>query len=321
MAQIFISYSGIDRKITDALIKELLIHEHTIAESSLELGSRIGNRIFNSADVYIILITSDAVNYSKRFYNEMIELRNYVAYSRDKLLIPIFIGDVDLKQLPESVISIKGIHVSNDKPDTIREIAIKIDEAIHSFLGRALAKEQENEVIKDNIKNSAPIYIQATLKELTTRENRFRIYALFWYILGFVALLLGVFALVWMSNNGLADFNGQEIWSKTVFYGIKSLMIIVLLIATSKYSFNLGKSYMNESLKVSDRIHAISFGKFYLQVFEQRLNPDELKDIFRDWNISNQSSFANLKSSEYDPKLLESLTNLVNKLKSSDNEK
>lgn len=74
---------------------------------------------------------------------------------------------------------------------------------------------------------------------------------------------------------------------------------------------------MNESLKVSDRIHAISFGKFYLQVFEQSLTPEELKDIFRDWNINNQSSFAELKSSEYDPKLLESISNLIDKLKNS----
>ncbi|EPR69172.1 hypothetical protein [Cyclobacterium qasimii] len=143
-------------------------------------------------------------------------------------------------------------------------------------------------------------------------------YAIIWYGLGFLALIAGVAGTIWLSNPGLADFGEKENWSKTIFFAIKSALIIILLIASSKYSFNLGKSYMNETMKIADRIHAISFGKFYLQVFNKRIETEELKDIFRDWNISNQSSFMGQKSEDFDPKLLDKISEVIDKIKGND---
>ena len=73
---------------------------------------------------------------------------------------------------------------------------------------------------------------------------------------------------------------------------------------------------MSESLKIADRIHAISFGKFYLQVFNDKINPDEIKEIFRDWNINNQmNNFSNQSSSDYDPKIIERSIELIDKIR------
>lgn len=73
---------------------------------------------------------------------------------------------------------------------------------------------------------------------------------------------------------------------------------------------------MSESLKIADRIHAISFGKFYLQVFNDKINPDEIKEIFRDWNINNQlNNFSNQSSSDYDPKIIERSIELIDKVR------
>jgi hypothetical protein len=116
----------------------------------------------------------------------------------------------------------------------------------------------------------------------------------------------------------LSVFKGHENWSLTTFYALKSIFIIILLIAASKYSFTLAKSYMSESLKIADRIHAISFGKFYLQVFNDKINPDEIKEIFRDWNINNQlNNFSNQSSSDYDPKIIERSIELIDKIRNT----
>ena len=73
---------------------------------------------------------------------------------------------------------------------------------------------------------------------------------------------------------------------------------------------------MSESLKIADRIHAISFGKFYLQIFKNNLNPNDIKEIFRDWNINNQeNNFSKQNSDDYDPKLLEKAIEIVNRVK------
>ena len=85
--------------------------------------------------------------------------------------------------------------------------------------------------------------------------------------------------------------------------------------------FSLGKSYSSESLKSSDRIHAIRFGEFYLRAFGDKTKWEELKEVFQHWNIDRNSSFASLDVSQFDPKILESLTDLIKVVGGSKDEK
>jgi translation elongation factor EF-G len=96
---------------------------------------------------------------------------------------------------------------------------------------------------------------------------------------------------------------------------LKSIIIVGLLIACSKYAFNLGKSFINEALRNADRLHAIAFGKFYLQAFGDRISsPEEIKEVFQNWNIDKDSAFQKLDTNSYDPKFNESLVEIIKNL-------
>jgi hypothetical protein len=276
-------------------------------------------RAISSSDVIIPIITQYSLK-SENFLNELVQLKNYSNHRNDKLLIPIVAGEVDLEDLPESLFSINFITLRNKlSQNEIAEIVKKINVAINSFLGKKIATDEIAQEIKDKIEKTAPSYISETITDLKKGERYQRRTALFWYILGFLSLISGIAVAFWFSNITLSVFNGQENWSLTTFYALKSIFIIILLIASSKYSFTLAKSYMSESLKIADRIHAISFGKFYLQVFNDRLNPEEIKEIFRDWNINNQTNnFSNQSASDYDPKIIERTIELIDKIKNID---
>lgn len=271
--------------------------------------------IFNS-DIIIPIITQYSLK-SNNFLNELVQLRNYTSYRDDKLLIPVVTGDVDFENLPESLFSINFITIRDKLSESeISQIVKKINDAINSFLGKKIATEEKALEIKEKIAKTAPSYISETILDLNRREKYQRRIALFWYVLGFISLISGIVVAFWFSTITLDVFKGNENWSLTTFYALKSIFIIILLVASSKYSFILAKSYMSESLKIADRIHAISFGKFYLQVFNDRINPEEIKEIFRDWNINNQSNnFSNQSTSEYDPKIIERAIDLLYKLK------
>ena len=58
-------------------------------------------------------------------------------------------------------------------------------------------------------------------------------------------------------------------------------------------------------------MHAISFGKFYLRVFGSNASWPEVKEAFQHWNIDRSSTFSNLATSEFDPKMFESLIELA----------
>ena len=269
-----------------------------------------------SSDVIIPIITEYSLK-SENFLNEIVQLRNYTNHRNDKLLIPIVAGEVDFESLPESLFSINFIRLINKlSQNEIAEIVRKINISINSFLGKKIATDEIAQEIKEKIEKTAPSYIAETITGLEKREKYQRRTAFIWYILGFLSLVSGIAVVFWFSNITFSVFKGQENWSLTTFYALKSLFIIVLLIASSKYSFTLAKSYMSESLKIADRNHAISFGKFYLQVFNDRINPEEIKEIFRDWNINNQlNNFSNQSSSDYDPKIIERTIELIDKIK------
>jgi hypothetical protein len=114
-----------------------------------------------------------------------------------------------------------------------------------------------------------------------------------WYVLGFVTLIGGV----WFAFGGLSGLDklvNQNYWLYVLVI-LKSIIIVGLLIACSKYAFNLGKSFINEALRNADRIHAIAFGKFYLQAFGNRISsPEEIKEVFQNWNIDKDSAFQKL---------------------------
>ena len=319
MAKIYILHNREDDTIVRSLMKSLVELGHELVLSDFEIGHDINESLKNemtSADIQIALISNNSLN-SNIFMNDLLQLRNYSTHSKfRKLFIPIFYPDISFNELPNTIRNIQGIILKNE--NTPQDLALEIDNAINSFYGKQIAIEEQDKEVKDKIETSAPLYIEQTLSDLKSKESNMKTYALIWYALGFLTLLAGVAATVWLSNSGLAEFGETENWSKTIFFAIKSALIIILLIASSKYSFTLGKSYMNETMKIADRIHAISFGKFYLQVFNKRIEAEELKDIFRDWNISNQSSFMGQKSEDFDPKLLEKVIELIDKIKGKD---
>lgn len=325
MAKIYIPrirYNNDDNSVYKNIVLKLTSLGHNVLVDDLEYGNEIEKsfkNLLNVAQIIIPIITEETLK-SNHFYNELIQLRNYTSHSREnKLLIPIVDSSLSIDLLPDILITINFIQLESHSDYSYERAAKKINDAINSFLGKKIATEEKAQELKEKIENKAPGYISETLIELTSREKYQRNIATFWYILGFLSIISGIAVAYLFANHGIIQFKGKENWSLTVFYSLKSLFIIILLISSSKYCFNLAKSYMVESLKVADRIHAISFGKFYLQVFDQQLDSNELKEIFRDWNINNTTtSFSNQTASEFDPKIFEKTAEIIDKIRNKE---
>jgi hypothetical protein len=108
----------------------------------------------------------------------------------------------------------------------------------------------------------------------------------------------------------LKTFNNSQSqdYAHYVLLGLKSLIVVGLLLAASKYAFTLGKTYMSDALKNADRIHAISFGRFYLRAYGEKATWPELKEVFQHWNIDRGSPLSSLDTSSFDPKILETIS-------------
>ncbi len=309
--KIFLSFSSHDLPLVARVRERLIDLGHEILHTGEEIatGQDLKEQIKSSlevADVFITIITENSIKSNWVVY-EFGLFSEYVSQNEGKkLLIPVVIDNVNPPPIFHKILYIKG------ESDNILAIVESIQIAISRFEGRRFAKEKRAEKLRETLEVSAADYIQETISWLENKETNLKRKADLWYFLGYIALIIGVGIASYITITGLGTKNE---WTHILLLTVKAAFIILLLLSASKYSFNLAKTYMNESLKNSDRIHAISFGKFYLQVFGNSIDKGDIKEVFREWNLEKKSGFHELNSNDFDPKLIDIITKTIETVK------
>jgi hypothetical protein len=110
----------------------------------------------------------------------------------------------------------------------------------------------------------------------------------------------------------------QSVLIHTIFSSVINALKIALFSAISRLCYILGKSFMAESTKIRNTIHAISFGDFYLNAYGAEVTRYEVRDILSEWNTNSTNPPINVANhepcDEYDPiilKLLDEINNLI----------
>ena len=308
--KIYLSYSYEDVSIIDK-IKEALIENgyETLSANDVKLGEMLYNSIFDfikTSDYFVILLSENYIN-SEHSQSELNRIMGY-AKSVGKSIFPVLLEDVKLP------LELSNILYLNAKRLSPNEVAEKLIINLGRLEGEKLAKEEKTFERTERIKVSISDYIEPTIADLKQRESKLKTTGNIWNFVGYISLLVGVGASVALILNR-SDLSADNGVYQTIFLAIKGGILLTLLLSSSKYAFTISKSYINESLKVADRIHAISFGKFYLKVFEKELNSNDFKEIFQHWNLSKESSFSTISTENYDSKSLESIIKLIENLK------
>jgi len=308
--KIFLSYSEKDRQLAESIIQGLVEQGHIIIHPEIEFSSsnkmleeRL-KKIIKDADILLIIYTENTkdsywINYEYGVFNE------YVNENPNKAVIPIYFDNVIIPFEFFNLLQIKGVR------NNISELLIRLNHIIGTFQGKRIKQQEINQEIKQKIEQSSSSYVEETLKRLSGLEKNYKNIAAFWYLLGYFSILIGIMIAIWFAVCGPRNFENLP---EILLLSVKTAVIVILLLASSKYCFNLAKTYMNESLKNSDRIHAISFGKFYMQVFDNNVDSRDLKEVFREWNLDKPSQFLNMNTKDYDPQFIEMVVKIIDEV-------
>jgi hypothetical protein len=317
MATIYLSHTNSDLEFARDLGRHLIESGHIIQSytETLTPGQDWRKALsdsLKSSDVYIPIISEQSLN-SKFLLTEFGSARAYASDTGGMLIIPVIIDQIPY---PEFVQDIQAIH--NPKRN-VAFICNEVNKGIAAFIGRRAAKEQKQEAASKRLETNATQYIEEALKSLQNSEAKLKNRGEYWYLVGILIISSGIgFTLYALSTYNIqTDYK----WTGVAIVALKTAIIVTLLAAAAKYSFILGKSYTCESLKSSDRIHAISFGKFYLQAFEVNSSWSELKEVFQHWNIDKPSSFSTQDAAQFDPKLLDTVLEVAKSIAAKKEEK
>lgn len=300
MSNIFISYTNHDEEFARSLSAVVENQGHTVFFSggSLTAGQNWQTSISNAlkdADAMIIILSKEASE-SKWVLHESGAAVGYWQEKGKPVVIPLVIDDIEI---PGPLSHIQAIF----SPErNLERIVTAISSSLDSAFGRIKAREEEKRVVQERVEATAATYISKSLEELRVRETSLKRSALFWYGAAFLSLLIGLGFGVWRAyvSEPVTDISWQSIAQLAVI----SVVVIGLLGALSRFAFTLGKSFMVESLRNADRIHAISFGQFYLEAFGEHAEWEEIKEAFQHWNIDKGSSFMQQNVKDIDPEIM-----------------
>lgn len=311
MAKIYVSYSRRDADFARQLVERLKLAGHAIAVDFDDLTPGQDWRAVLSsglkeADAYVVLLSEAALT-SQYTLMELGTARSYASEIGRPIIIPVLIDDIPI---PVPIQDIQAI-LAKDRDSEM--VASQIDRALFLHAGREAARETRAEETARKIEQNAASYVEEAIRVQQESQRAHKSAGKTWYAVGFAALLIGIaFALV---SFFLRPTDGGWVSLAAVF--VTNVIVIGFLGACSRYAFSLGKSYISESLKAADRIHAIAFGKFYLNAFGDRANWAEIKEVFQHWNIDRTSTFSGLDVTQIDPQILV----LLGQLASASNKK
>ncbi len=298
MAKIFLSYSSKDADFARLLAEKLKTGGHEVAADFdlLTPGQNWRSVLsggLKEADALVALVSQASL--SSQF--TLMEIGSARAYSSEigkPLVIPVLIDDTPIP------IALQDIQVLFAPDRNTDRILSEINRALSISAGQMAAKQQKLEDTARKIEANATTYIEdaVSIQKVSQIENNSA--GKFWYAIGFAALLLGIVFALYSLFYRPAPSNLIALGTVLV----TNVIVIGFLGACSRYAFSLGKSYISESLKSADRIHAIAFGKFYLRAFGEKATWSELKEVFQYWNIDRASTFSSLDVSQIDPQIL-----------------
>lgn len=197
-------------------------------------------------------------------------------------------------------------------------VEIQEREALLQLSFEELEKEKlrYTEETRRQVETNAATYVNDALSSLENAAAKYRKSARNWSLAGVASLLLGAFVAAYFGLSGLNEGSGGKSleWAHVVFFTFKGLILIGLLVALAKYCFVYSQSFMHESLKNSERKHAIKFGKFYLESYGANAEWAQIREAFEHWNIAPASAFSTNDADKFDPRVIDHVAQLVESL-------
>lgn len=318
---IFISYSHADSDFALKLASNLESDGYDVfIDNKIPIGNNIYKDIgkgIAKAEAVIVIVSKNSNN-STFVANETISMLSFLDRGRMPLVIPVVIGKntplpLDLNRFNYIVIPYENERKQNLTKESTYDTKIHLDkslekdaiEKIRLILAahdeKIKKEEQEKKQSEEKVKIGLSRYIEEVFENLQKNEKQNKRTAFWLYSVSIFSLISTiVIAIIFFAKE--KSYENDVISLAT--YGIVCIFIVIMLISLSKLLFTLAKSFMVEAIRCSDRRHAISFGKFFLDAYGSEATREEVLKAFSSWNIDNGStSFRNQSGDDYDPKL------------------
>ena len=296
--KIYISYSHIDKEIARKFYDYLTNMEFDVIwdENTIITGDDFNKKLMSAlsnSDIYLPIISN---NFEQSIYTKR-ELLAAIGYNSSKDLPRIFPYIVYGNAIPTDLSALLCFMGTENVDKDLSGIGNQLEKLI----GTIFAEQNTANENVENLNISLESYLKDVFAKLEKNERTNRRLAYFSYSASVLFLILIVVFSIMKSD---IYANTELDLCSNIFISIHNVVILTVFAALSRLSFILGKSFMVEAIRNGDRIHAISFGKFYIQAYGKQASRQEIREVLGEWNIDKGSSFHTQDAKEIDPNIL-----------------
>lgn len=305
--RVFLAHSNEDldfgREIS-AVLRELG-HDPFIAMDDLVAGASIYEDIktrLSQTDIFIVLWSENARKSSALIH----ELGYFFGAKGRDGIVTIIRDNADV---PVNIAGNRFIDARNRAATELREDLQTALAEVEGRIARRVSLQREQ---REKVEESSEAYIEDSLNTLNSKELNLKRLAFGFYGCAFICLTSGVvFAIV----RALQEAPTQTTTPQVIQSIAYAVIVVGLLAAAARFSVALGKSFMVESIRNSDRQHAIKFGQLYLRIYRDDLDWSQIKEAFQHWNIDTGSTFHKQDANVADPQIVSQLSELLRNAK------
>ena len=185
---------------------------------------------------------------------------------------------------------------------------------LNSFFDEDSLTEQEVEKLEKSIETDGYGYLDEKISALNSLSEKNERMALLCYY-GAILPLLGMIIFLLLSKMTFPKEMSEGDVYTFVYKCIKTVVFSGVMVALTRYLFMLGKSFMVEAIRISNRAHAIGLGKLYLQLYKSRFEWTELKEVLQNWNIDSGSAFKDLDAKDIENVSVEKIVSALKNVK------
>lgn len=225
------------------------------------------------------------------------------------------------KRLQETIDSLKReieerdrriLESSFSRSKEIELLTREVEKERVGFLSRIADKEREvsekNEEIervkklheeegRSKFYSGSSAFLNSTISNLE-RDYKENIEWSRWWAFASVGVIVGSILIVTFFVASKALGLPELSWQIVSLVLSKGAVIGVVSVYVSRYLFQLSDNHMQESIRISDKLHAIKYGQLYIESYGVSANWEEVKELLKDWNITvnrklNDSSHVN----------------------------
>lgn len=310
MASIVISGHEENNEFISKLVSSLSSLNHNVSIMKLREGEYLPNnrdyirQALKQVDAFVVLLSKKSI-FSKDVEAEIKIAKSIAGYSDIIKIIPVIIDNTEIS------FNLSGYDYIFLKDKSIDDLAIEIGDSVDSHKKRLKRMEEEKEKKLTAVKVDLAAFVKEAISNQKEYAADHKKSAQQWYKIGYSSLIAGLFATIISGYVSFASSADTFNYARAISVSFLNIILISILAALARYAYSLGKSYMSESLKASDRIHAIQFGEFFLQAYGTQASSMEVREVFQHWNIDRNSTFSSLDSAQIDPQIAQLIVQIV----------